>query len=47
MLKIEDAEVDHIIPYSRGGNTTEDNAQLLHRHCNRTKNNSIDFEDNE
>lgn len=47
ILKIEDAEVDHIIPYSRGGNTTEDNAQLLHRHCNRTKNNSIDFENNE
>ncbi len=47
ILKIEDAEVDHIIPYSRGGATTEENAQLLHRHCNRTKNNSVDFEDNE
>lgn len=47
ILKIDDAEVDHIIPYSKGGTTAEDNAQLLHRHCNRAKNDSIDFEDNE
>lgn len=51
ILDINDAEVDHIVPYSRGGETTLENAQLLHRHCNREKNNiveddSIDFEDN-
>lgn len=47
ILNIEDAEVDHIVPYSRGGETIERNAQLLHRHCNRAKNDSIDFEENE
>ncbi len=43
ILSIEDAEVDHIIPYSKGGQTIMENAQLLHRHCNREKNNA-DFE---
>lgn len=43
ILSIDDAEVDHIIPYSKGGDTIIENAQLLHRHCNREKNNS-DFE---
>lgn len=46
ILSIDDAEVDHIIPYSKGGNTVIDNAQLLHRHCNREKNNS-EFETND
>lgn len=51
ILDISDAEVDHILPFSKGGNTTIENAQLLHRHCNREKNNkyiddTIDFEDN-
>lgn len=43
ILSIDDAEVDHIIPYSKGGDTVIENAQLLHRHCNREKNN-IEFE---
>lgn len=43
ILSIDDAEVDHIIPYSKGGSTIIENAQLLHRHCNREKSN-IDFE---
>lgn len=43
ILNIDDAEVDHIVPYSKGGETIIENAQLLHRHCNRVKNNS-DFE---
>lgn len=51
ILDISDAEVDHILPFSKGGNTTIENAQLLHRHCNREKNNkynddTVDFEDN-
>ena len=46
ILSIDDAEVDHIIPYSKGGNTVIENAQLLHRHCNREKNNS-EFETND
>ncbi len=40
ILAIEDAEVDHIIPYSRGGKTERENAQLTLRHFNRAKSNS-------
>lgn len=41
ILSIDDAEIDHIKPYSLGWTTTIDNAQLLHKHCNREKSNSI------
>jgi hypothetical protein len=41
ILRIEDAEVDHIKPFSVGGETELENAQLLHRRCNREKNNKI------
>jgi hypothetical protein len=37
IMAIEDAEVDHIVPYSKGGPTTIENAQLAHRYCNRHK----------
>jgi hypothetical protein len=37
IMAIEDAEVDHIIPYSKGRTTTLDNAQISHRYCNRHK----------
>jgi 5-methylcytosine-specific restriction endonuclease McrA len=37
ILALEDAEVDHIDPYSKGGPTTIENAQLTHRYCNRHK----------
>ena len=52
ILDIDDAEVDHIVAYSKGGETIVENAQLLHRHCNRTKNNNndcstINFEESE
>lgn len=50
ILSIDDAEVDHIIPYSHGGRTDLSNAQLLHRHCNREKSNTLEndnFEDEE
>lgn len=50
ILSIDDAKVDHIKPFSKGGNTELSNAQLLHRHCNREKNvieSTIDFEDEE
>jgi len=41
ILSIDDCEVDHIIPYSQGGSTTVENAQLLHRHCNKSKKDKI------
>ncbi|MBV6444791.1 MAG: DUF262 domain-containing protein [Ignavibacteriales bacterium] len=37
ILSIDDAEVDHIIPYSKGGPTTIENAQLVLRYFNRAK----------
>ena len=37
ILLIDDAEMDHVVPRSRGGLTTEENAALLHRFCNRQK----------
>ena len=37
---LDDAEVDHIIPYSKGGQTVIENAQISHRYCNRRKSDS-------
>lgn len=42
ILAFEDCEVDHIVPFSRGGATTIENAQLAHRTCNRSKSNRLD-----
>ena len=39
ILAIEDAEVDHIVPYSKGGRTELNNAQLVLRYFNRQKSN--------
>lgn len=50
ILSIDDAEVDHILPFSKGGKTDISNAQLLHRHCNRKKSDSLEddfFEEDE
>ena len=33
----DDATVDHVQPYSKGGRTTPDNARLAHRFCNSSK----------
>lgn len=41
ILSIEDAEVDHIVPHSKGGETILSNAQITHRYCNRAKGNRI------
>lgn len=46
ILNIDDAEVDHIIPFSEGGKTTLENAQITHRYCNRRKKNQINLLDN-
>ncbi|MFI5089709.1 MAG: HNH endonuclease family protein [Terriglobales bacterium] len=35
---LEDSTVDHITPYSKGGKTVPENAQLAHRGCNARKN---------
>ncbi|QIY73425.1 HNH endonuclease family protein [Streptomyces sp. RLB1-33] len=36
-MRFEEAEVDHIKPFVEGGETLEENGQLLHRACNRAK----------
>lgn len=36
---IEDANVDHIIPWSKGGRTILENAQITHEFCNKSKGN--------
>ena len=37
ILNIDDAEVDHIEHYWRGGKTIPENARLVHRYCNRQR----------
>ena len=37
---IDDAHVDHILPYSKSGETCIDNAQITHRWCNQHKSNN-------
>ena len=44
ILSYDDAEIDHTIPFSLGGETSIENAQLLHRHCNREKSNSMEMD---
>ena len=34
---VDDAQVDHIQPFAKGGATTTENAQLAHRFCNQKK----------
>jgi hypothetical protein len=41
ILAIEDAEVDHIVPYSKGGKTEKENAQLVLRYFNRAKKDKV------
>ena len=40
IISIDDAEVDHILPFSKWWKTEINNAQLAHRYCNRQKNNN-------
>ncbi len=35
----EDQVGDHVIPYSKGGRTHEDNLEVLHDRCNKQKGN--------
>jgi 5-methylcytosine-specific restriction endonuclease McrA len=34
---IDDAHLDHTTPFSKGGTTTNSNAQITHRYCNLRK----------
>ena len=38
-FEYEQMEGDHIVPWSRGGKTTDDNCQMLCKECNRKKSN--------
>lgn len=37
ILVIDDAHVDHVQPYAKGGATQDENAALAHRYCNQQK----------
>lgn len=37
-----EVEFDHIIPFSKGGESTIGNLRLVHRNCNRRKSNSLE-----
>ena len=43
----DDCTVDHIMPYSKGGRTVPENAQLTHRSCNARKLASLPIEEEE
>ncbi len=38
-FEINQMEGDHIVPWSEGGKTNEDNGQMLCKNCNRKKSN--------
>ena len=38
----DDAELDHLTHYWRGGRTVPENARLTHRHCNRARGGRLD-----
>ena len=42
ILSLEDCEIDHIIPFAKGGKTELSNAQVVHRLCNREKSDATD-----
>ncbi|HEV7382047.1 MAG TPA: DUF262 domain-containing protein [Dyadobacter sp.] len=44
ILSIEDAEVDHVVPYAKGGQTVKENAQLVLRYFNRAKGDKINID---
>ena len=41
---ISECHIDHIIPWSKGGKTVPENAQLTHSICNQMKSNKIDYD---
>ncbi len=49
ILSLDDCEIDHIVPFAKGGKTELSNAQIVHRICNREKSDALDdtWEDEE
>ena len=45
IVNIDECEIDHIVPYSLGGKTIFENAQLVHKICNRHKSNNVDIDE--
>ncbi len=45
IVDMDECEIDHIIPYSLGGKTIFENAQLVHKICNRHKSNNVDIDE--
>jgi hypothetical protein len=41
ITSLSDAQVDHIVPWSKGGKTDLSNAQLSHEKCNKSKGNRL------
>lgn len=41
LVKDDEVEFDHIIPFSKGGRSTVENLRLLHKDCNRRKKASL------
>ena len=44
ILSVDDCEIDHIIPFDKGGPTALENAQLLHKWCNRSKGSKMEVD---
>ena len=43
-VELEDLTIDHVVPINRGGQHTNDNAQVAHRLCNALKRNRLQEE---
>jgi 5-methylcytosine-specific restriction endonuclease McrA len=44
ILKVSHANIDHIVPLSRGGEDTRANTQIVHRWCNQYKGGRLEGE---
>jgi hypothetical protein len=41
-IQYQNATLDHIVPWAKGGKTEESNAQLAHKRCNQSKRDKIE-----